>query len=111
MKNLDWAWKRWTDGWRGGETERAAALKIAQGEDILWNYTLALEFGTIFLLQHGGAVPAELSEDGGAVAGGEHKGAVQRLHGRCQVRALQWLGYSTVQYSGWYRRKMDLSII
>ena len=66
----------------GGETERAAALKIAQGEDILWNYTLALEFGTIFLLQHGGAVPAELPEDGGAVAGGEHEGAVQRLHGR-----------------------------
>ena len=62
---------------------------------------MALEFGTIFLLQHGGAVPAELSEDGGAVAGGEHEGAVQRLHGRCQVRALQWLGYSTVQYSGW----------
>ena len=74
----------------GGETERAAALKIAQGEDILWNYTLALEFGTmyIFLLQHGGAVPAELPEDGGAVAGGEHKGAVQRLHGGRQVRVL-----------------------
>ena len=68
---------------------------------------MALEFGTmyIFLLQHGGAVPAELPEDGGAVAGGEHKGAVQRLHGRCQVRALQWLGYSTVQYSDWGRTR------
>ena len=46
----------------------------------------------IFLLQHGGAVPAELPEDGGAVAGGEHEGAVQRLHGRRQVRAYPYCG-------------------
>ena len=50
--------------------------------------------------QHGGAVPAELPEDGCPVVGGggEHKaGAVQRLHRGCQVSFYlsinQWIVY------------------
>lgn len=44
--------------------------------------------------QHGGAVPAELPEDGGTVVGGgrEHKaGAVQRLHRGRQVSFHHWI--------------------